>query len=398
LRKIGYVWGAIRPPHREKKAMPKSKRIKTPHPGVFYIVGTSKKTGKQERIYYIRYRKNGNLIEETVGRQFQDAMNPKKVSMIRAEIIEGAILSSKEIGKQIKAEKDLEFTSEKARKHTVNDKLLAETWFLFLESTTDGFSLYDSELNLIMINEAGAAMIPSCDRKEEIIGKNLLAFSPESKESGVYEKLQEVIKTGEPFSIDGMVPSPNHGYGENVEINIKAFKVGNGLGMIVMDITDRKLLEKTLREREKELEIKNINLEDANMALKVMLRKREADKKELEDNVLLNIKELVEPYLEKLKMSRLDERQKDHLVGILEANLKDIVAPFSQTLSSRKFNLTPMEIKVANLVKHGKTTQEIANILNVAYKTVCFHRSNIREKIGIKNRRSNLRSHLFDLS
>ncbi|MBW1903538.1 MAG: hypothetical protein JRJ20_18215 [Deltaproteobacteria bacterium] len=378
--------------------MPKSKRIKTPYSGVFYIHGTSKKTNGQERIYYIRYRKNGKLIEEKIGRQFQDAMNPKKAFMIRAETIEGKRSSFKEIRKQIKAEKDLKFKSENIKSYTFNNELLAETWLLFLQSTTEGFSLYDSELNLITINEAGVAMIPSCDRKEEISGKNLLAFSPESKESGVYEKLQEVIKTGEPFSVDEMVPSPEHGYGGNVQINIKAFKVGNGLGMIVTDITDRKLLETKLREREKELETKNINLEDANVALKFLLKKRETDKKELEDNVISNIKELVEPYLERLKASRLDVDQNNHLLHLLEANLKDIVAPFSQTLSSGKFNLTPMEIKVANLVKHGKTTQEIADLLNISYKTVCFHRSNLRQKFGIKNRKSNLRSCLLNLS
>ncbi len=378
--------------------MPKLERIKTSYPGVFYVLGASKYNGRQKRSYYIRYRKNGKLIEEKVEQQLQNKMTPKSASMIRDEIIKGNRISFHEMRRQKKAEREPRLITDKLHTYTDNKKLLEETWLLFLKSATEGFSLYDSSLNLIEINDAGVAMTPSCDSKEEMTGKNLSEFSPESKESGVYEELLEVIKTGEPFSVDGMAPLPKHGYAKNVHLNIKAFKVGRGLGMIITDITGRKLFENKLREREKELEIKNINLEEANTALKFLLKKRDVDKKELEDNVLFNIKELVEPYLERLKTRGLNEQEKNRYLYILEANLKDIVAPFSQTLSSKKFNLTPMEIKVANLVKHGKTTQEIADILSVSSKTVCFHRSNIREKMGIKNISANLRSRLLELS
>ena len=109
--------------------------------------------------------------------------------------------------------------------------------------------------------------------------------------------------------------------------------------------------------------------------------------------MLLNVKELVEPYLEKLKISNLNDKQKSYL-NIMHANLNDIISPFANKLTSKYSKLTPKEIQIANLVKHGKTTKEIGDLLNLSPQTIESHRKNIRTKLGIKKKRSNLRTHL----
>ena len=160
------------------------------------------------------------------------------------------------------------------------------------------------------------------------------------------------------------------------------------------EIEERKRAEEALRKREVELKAQSHHLAEVNTALKVLLKQREDDKKELGENVLSNVKELINPYLARLNKSRLNTNQKT-LVNIMESNLNNIISPFISKLSSKYFNLTPMEIKVANLVKEGKTNKEIAELLCLSKNTILFHRYNIRSKLRLKNKKINLRSHLL---
>ena len=115
----------------------------------------------------------------------------------------------------------------------------------FMDSATDSFVIYDSELNLVEINEAGLKLFPPGTRKEELIGKNVLEISPELEETGRYDKYVEVLKTGEPFFVEDFVPHPKFG---NIHLSVRAFKVGDGLGLVATDITARKQAEEALRE------------------------------------------------------------------------------------------------------------------------------------------------------
>jgi PAS domain S-box-containing protein len=162
------------------------------------------------------------------------------------------------------------------------------------------------------------------------------------------------------------------------------------------EIEDRKLAELELRKREAQLEIQTSELEEVNTALRVLLKRRDDDKTEFEEKVLYNVKELIVPYLQRLKGDELDGKRRAY-VSIIESNLNDIVSSFTHKLSSKYLGLTPTEIQIANLVKQGMTTKEIAEILNSSHRTVEFHRKNIRKKIGIVNRKVNLRSHLLSM-
>jgi PAS domain S-box-containing protein len=257
---------------------------------------------------------------------------------------------------------------------------------LLVESMNDGLSVLDNKACLKYLNDKFCEILGY--QQDEIVGRPLVDFLHEPDQT-TFKKQFARRKKGEStryemtFIGKGGAEIPAIISGTPIFDDSKRFK---GAFAVITNIADRKKMEK-------ELEIRTADLEELNTALRVLLKKREQDKTELEKNVLTNVKELVMPYLEKLERGRLTEKQRTYL-NILKANLNEIISPFAHRLSFNHFNLTHKEMEVTNLIKYGRTTKEIADLLNLSIRTVESHRKNIRKKLGIKNKRSNLRTYL----
>lgn len=162
------------------------------------------------------------------------------------------------------------------------------------------------------------------------------------------------------------------------------------------NITPVVAAQEALKKKEMELSLQKKMLEDSNIALKVLLEHREQDRTHMEENVLANVRKLIKPYLEKLSIQKLDASTRN-LVAIIDSRLDEITSPFLNRLSSIHRLLTPRETDVAVLVREGRTSKEIAEMLNISVSGVDFHRKKIRQKIGLTNEKSNLRSYLLSL-
>lgn len=288
-----------------------------------------------------------------------------------------------------------------------NDKLkftgdLARTVF---DSLSAHIAIIDADSEILGTNKAWREFAFKNGMAEDymFVGINYLNICNDAK--GEDEEDAKQIADGIRRVIHGEVQEFLYDYPCHSETSrhwyyLRAIRMaGDGPIKVVVsheDITDLKLTEEALIESRGALEENTQALEEANVALKVLLKQRENDKFELEKKVLKNIKELVLPYLDKLKSVSLKPRQKT-LVDILDNHLKDIISPFLQRFSNANILLTPQEIQVATLVKDGKSSKEIAEILIVSEATVNFHRKNLRTKLGLKNKQTNLRSYLLSL-
>lgn len=304
-----------------------------------------------------------------------------------------------------------------------------------IASSINGIAIGDLEGNITYVNEAFMSLWGGSDISE-VLGKSALTFAQSQEEAA--RIFQTVIEKGD--WVGEIIAKRKDG--KHVALQLSGSMVKNDDGKPIcllcsfVDITERKIAEQKLQrayetleqrvedrteelvranirlkneieerkqaeqsllQKEEELNLKSLNLEEANIALKVLLKRGEHDKNELEEKVLSNIRDLALPYIEKLKMCTFDEKQLAY-IQILESNLNDITSPFLKKLSSQYLNFTPTEIQVANLIREGKSTKQMSDILNISERAIEFHRNNIRDKLGLKKSKTNLRSYLLTLS
>ena len=226
-----------------------------------------------------------------------------------------------------------------------------------------------------------------------VVGKKLLALAPDTEPYWL-EVLGAVAKSGIPQQIE------NYHKSSGKYVYLSAYKVSDGsVAVTFTDITERRefadkleaakerleesvkdrteelvntnlnlkmeikkkeAAEKSLTAKTQELESETIQLEEANTALKVLLRQRDEDKQDLEQKVILNIEELIMPYVTKLQRKKMGAKEKAY-VNIIESNLNDIVSPLARSLSTRYLKLSVTEMQIVNLIRQGQTTKEIAD-------------------------------------
>jgi len=264
-----------------------------------------------------------------------------------------------------------------------------------VEQSIDGMAIGDLEPKLLYVNRAFARMHGYSP--EEMIGMKVVNLHNEEQMDQYERRINQTKTQGSWIGEIEHIRKDSTSFPTYMSVTLLKDEKGKPTGIVAVcrDISERKEAEKVLRKREAELEIRTNSLEEVNTALRVLLKRRDDDKKELEEKVLVNMKQLVVPFLEKLEKSRLDRQQMAYL-NILESNLNAIVSPFVHTLSAKYASLTRTEIQVANLIKEGKNTKEIGEVMTLSPRTIETHRKNMRKKLGIE-KKGNLRSHLLTL-
>jgi len=102
----------------------------------------------------------------------------------------------------------------------------------------------------------------------------------------------------------------------------------------------------------------------------------------------------IKTIFDELKESKLNNQQKKY-VTLLEDKFEGLTAHSKLPKSDLYDKLTPAEIKISELIRMGNTSGEIADLLKLSTRTVEVHRNNIRNKLGIRNKKVNLRIYLM---
>ena len=254
-----------------------------------------------------------------------------------------------------------------------------------INSLPGWFYVVDENLRFLRWNDN--FIITTGYSEEEIREMSILDFHHESDRSAISEQVKQVFLLGE-NAAEADITSKDG--------TVKTFLFSSrkmqfqGIQSLVgtaIDITEKKRAQEELKQFAE-------NLEDANIALRVLMNYRDEEQKDIEGKLQTNIHDLVIPYLKKLKRANLDDRNKNYL-NVLESNLRDVLSPYMRDFLSSHKNLTPQEIQIVDLISKGKTTKEIAEMLNASVSTIATHRNNIRKKMNLRNSKINLRSHVL---
>lgn len=235
-------------------------------------------------------------------------------------------------------------------------------------------------------------------KPEELTGSSPSVLMPPDEHRRAMPIIKRVIAQNEDFVAFQTIHLHKDGRTVFVEANGKPFfdETGKLLGYrgSTRDITEQKKIVDALKEREAQLILKSNTLEEVNAALKVLLQQREHDRKDVEDKFVSNVKGMVVPYIQRLQKVNLEPKYRAYL-DVAMANLNEILSPFLTSL--KHFNFTPKEIEVATLIRDGKTTKDIAEIIGVKLSAIHSHRDNIRKKLNLNNKKINLRAFLLSL-
>lgn len=167
---------------------------------------------------------------------------------------------------------------------------------------------------------------------------------------------------------------------------------------IFRDISRRRQLETELRDAERrqlsrEIEFQRAELDKTNATLTMMLDHARKVETDIKERVVANIRHVLLPVIEALQKQKLPPEAAT-LVFLLVNGMRELAHPLASRLDSPLLGLTPREMQFALLIREGKTTKDIMEILSLSFQTVQSHRNNLRKKLGIRNKKINLQTYL----
>lgn len=164
---------------------------------------------------------------------------------------------------------------------------------------------------------------------------------------------------------------------------------------VFFDTSRQKIIEEVLLYQERQLMDLTSELDNLSTTIRVLADAWGKEKAAMESRINNHINIHLMPYIEKIKSSKRKKEIQTY-TQIIEDSLVNLSTSGTETKTMPSNTFTPSENKVFQFIRQGRSSKEIAEMLNVSTKTVSFHRSNIRKKLNISNKKINLTTYLYN--
>lgn len=252
------------------------------------------------------------------------------------------------------------------------------------------------DFTVIFANEAYCRYMGKS--RDELIGSNFLPLLTNKDQKIVREKISLLTRENPLTSHEQIYIDPegevcwqqwNHRAIFDKSGKIKEYQC------VERDITELKKSEEELKTSYNLLLQQKIKLEQKNTALKELIKQVRVQAEEIENNILSNINELIIPVVEKIEHTNKSDIPA--YVRLLKDNLYKVTSAFGPKIIRPIFKLSPRQVEICNMIKNDFSSKQIANILHVSPRTIDIHRSNIRKKLKIANKKINLATFLRNI-
>ncbi len=258
---------------------------------------------------------------------------------------------------------------------------------LIYQHSDQAMFVTDLAHNIISVNPAFSTITGYSE--QESVGQPLSYFGPELLDSDIYQEMWEELNS------KGCWSSEIWGQRKNGESFLKAINIHSIITPqgdadyfigLCSDITEKSRSDQLILDKTRQLE-------ETNTALRVILSQPNNAQEELQSTILNQLEKSIFPYLDLLTQGLTDKQNREYLTLITE-QLHSIGSSFIQRLSDPGIGLTKKEILVADLVKQGKNSKQIAQLLKLETRSVEAYRNKIRKKLNINNQKVSLSDYL----
>lgn len=263
-----------------------------------------------------------------------------------------------------------------------------------LDLCPEYIAVFDSDFRMLDCNRAAfRAMIDQSLPKDALLRRPVLDYFPDLDRLGFYDDVARVHRQGGCFTFrDYQLKGFN--LDSRIRCSVAVFKIDGVTVVAGEDVTATNEIERRLRELSSRVTLLEREREELVVALDVLARRQDQKALAVERSCQSNVNSMIAPLLSDLQATALDDHQRAVLEALRDA-CRTLTNDFCRTLHEGAPDMSPREVQIATLIKAGKGTKEIAQLLRVSTKTIDFHRASLRRKLGLSRTGEHLRSHLL---